>query len=875
VFSFISIILQKIRNSMKATFLTFSLLAFLLTFSTQTLALDFTVNLTTDEHDADTLGTVCDADLATPGEQCTLRAAIEQANALSSNDRVLFSLPANSTIYLKLNNAEIPIQNNGALEIIGTSTDNLTIYGSGAHRIFYINEASAIISEIILRSGTGGNTSNYEWRGGAIFANGGSLTLDGVYIRENKTEIGGGIYFLGGTHRILNSTISDNTGNSCGGFANSGNLTIINSTISGNSANGSAGGFCTLQQGSTVLRNVTVTNNGAKWGGGIQTRSGGALNLGNTIVADNNSSCFPEMLFSGGTITSVGGNLIGDAVGDSTDTNIPVTYHQSDIQGLNPMLNKLTASSGEKIPTHGLSVLSPAIDAGLNDLAVDHSNGNAQLGFDQRGAGFPRIADGDNDGTATVDIGAYEGISAPPPVYSVSGQITNNGNPVAGAIVTVREYYYSRSTTTNWQGYYSILVYSGGPQTVSYTVTPYISDQTFTPSSKTFNSVAANQTVNFTATRTCPAPIAITSGQIVNGILQNGDCNNYDAYTFNGTAGQQIYIRLDSVDFMPSLYLYQRNYPGGTDLYQGTPYDAEGTMTRIPYRSGYVTLPHTGIYTILATPYTGYGAGSSYTGSYRLSFGTNCSYSINPNVANIPAAGDSGTITVTASPGCSWNAVSNDNWITLTSNGGTGNGTVSYSVAANTGVQRNGSITISGQNFPVTQTAASYNISGTVIYGNPPADQTRVIVSGVLMTVPSDSSISATTDLAGVYLLKNLIAGGNYTVTASKTGNINGISPFDATLVLRHVAANGVGPNALNANQQIAADASGDGNISPFDATLILRYIAAGTSNANTGQVGNWKFDPASRPYQPLNNSMSNENYSAILVGEVNGNWTP
>jgi hypothetical protein len=79
----------------------------------------------------------------------------------------------------------------------------------------------------------------------------------------------------------------------------------------------------------------------------------------------------------------------------------------------------------------------------------------------------------------------------------------------------------------------------------------------------------------------------------------------------------------------------------------------------------------------------------------------------------------------------------------------------------------------------------------------------------------------------------------------------------------------------LNPNQRLAADASGDGNITPFDATLILRYIAAGTQTANTGQVGNWKFDPVSRPYQPLNIMVSNDNYTAILIGEVNGNWAP
>jgi parallel beta-helix repeat protein len=169
------------------------------------------------------------------------------------------------------------------------------------------------------------------------------------------------------------------------------------------------------------------------------------------------------------------------------------------------------------------------------------------------------------------------------------------------------------------------------------------------------------------------------------------------------------------------------------------------------------------------------------------------------------------------------------------------------------------------------QDVAFYSISGTVTYGTSAAKT----VSGVLMSVSGSASSSINSDSSGNYLLGNLPAGGRYTVTPSKTGNINGISPFDATLVLRHVAANGQGPNALNANQQKAADTNGDGNITPFDATVILRYIAFGGPNANTGQVGTWKFDPVSNPHPALNSSVSGENYTAFLIGEVNGDWTP
>ncbi|HEX8565073.1 MAG TPA: SBBP repeat-containing protein [Pyrinomonadaceae bacterium] len=181
------------------------------------------------------------------------------------------------------------------------------------------------------------------------------------------------------------------------------------------------------------------------------------------------------------------------------------------------------------------------------------------------------------------------------------------------------------------------------------------------------------------------------------------------------------------------------------------------------------------------------------------------------------------------------------------------------------------------ENAPATADATTLtpppaSITGKVSYGTAPAEQSK-FVSGVTVSVGGVNS--PTTNASGTYLLQNLTQGVNYTVIASKSGNINGISPFDATLILRHIAANGTGPNVLNANQRIAADANGDGSISPFDATQILRYVAAGSQNANTGQIGNWKFTPANRPYEPLNGNLFDQNYTAILVGEISGDWAP
>jgi hypothetical protein len=83
-----------------------------------------------------------------------------------------------------------------------------------------------------------------------------------------------------------------------------------------------------------------------------------------------------------------------------------------------------------------------------------------------------------------------------------------------------------------------------------------------------------------------------------------------------------------------------------------------------------------------------------------------CTYGIAPTSANPPAAGVTGaTVTVTATTGCAWTATSNAGFLTITGGAsGSGNGTVTYNVAANSGAsQRAGTLTIANQTFTVTQ----------------------------------------------------------------------------------------------------------------------------------------------------------------------------
>jgi WD40 repeat protein len=87
--------------------------------------------------------------------------------------------------------------------------------------------------------------------------------------------------------------------------------------------------------------------------------------------------------------------------------------------------------------------------------------------------------------------------------------------------------------------------------------------------------------------------------------------------------------------------------------------------------------------------------------------GIYCSYAISPSNRSFTAEGGNAYVNLAAQEACSWSAVSNDNWITITS-GATGSsyGTIYYSVGANTtGAGRTGTLTISGHTFTVFQTA--------------------------------------------------------------------------------------------------------------------------------------------------------------------------
>ena len=106
-------------------------------------------------------------------------------------------------------------------------------------------------------------------------------------------------------------------------------------------------------------------------------------------------------------------------------------------------------------------------------------------------------------------------------------------------------------------------------------------------------------------------------------------------------------------------------------------------------------------------------SGNQYQGAFvdnvaiTATFPAPCTYSLNATSLSVTASGGTGSIAVTpSSSSCAWTATSNAAWITVTSGAsGTGNGSVGFSVGANSGPARGGTITVAGQTFTVNQAA--------------------------------------------------------------------------------------------------------------------------------------------------------------------------
>ncbi|MFZ2808072.1 MAG: BACON domain-containing carbohydrate-binding protein [Desulfosalsimonadaceae bacterium] len=129
-----------------------------------------------------------------------------------------------------------------------------------------------------------------------------------------------------------------------------------------------------------------------------------------------------------------------------------------------------------------------------------------------------------------------------------------------------------------------------------------------------------------------------------------------------------------------------------------------------------------------------------------------CTYNIDPTSKSFTPSNGTASIVVDSSLNyCKWTAVSNDAWIIVTGvSSGTGDGTVSYSIAKNaTCTSRSGTITIAGKTFTVIQDAAACTYTVTI---NTAGDGSGTL-SEITQTVSRGSSltVSATPEISSLF----------------------------------------------------------------------------------------------------------------------------
>ena len=81
-----------------------------------------------------------------------------------------------------------------------------------------------------------------------------------------------------------------------------------------------------------------------------------------------------------------------------------------------------------------------------------------------------------------------------------------------------------------------------------------------------------------------------------------------------------------------------------------------------------------------------------------------------------------------------------------------------------------------------------------------------------------------------------------------------------------------MGLDGLTPLQRRASDVDGDGAVLMYDAVQVARY-AVGLTDVGGFQIGNWIFDPQNRIYQDISGIQENQDFTAMIVGDVDGGW--
>lgn len=468
-------------------------------------AVTFTVNSTADTVDA----TPGDGSCADAGGNCTLRAAVMEANALAGADMIVFSPSTNGIpITLSITGSEGAVTGseanmndldiNEALTITGNGPANTIVQAgastaTGIDRVFQVNAArnatfdSSIVGLTVRhgRSATsrgGGIRFSGENQSLPIFTFDGTLVIDNcVFTANESAALGGGIFSEQGVITITNTEISSNTSLDGGGGgifhhserdAPSTVFTMTGCTVTGNQAQdavndalntGNGGGVGVDGESFHVIQSTNISGNQAEHDGGGMLLRGVTSIPGDTLVSGNTAG-----RNGGGIYHDLEPVFVGPS-GDSSLSGVTITgntavvsggaiFHDRDVLGIEgctiggtTTADRNTALNGGGIATFP-DVNIPAAPGAVNIIDSPISGNNAS----SNGGGIF------NDGR-TVQISGLSPLGGPSADHANTatngGAIANNSGSLmmTGGLI-------SRNAVTGDGGGVSV---SGGSVTLS------------------------------------------------------------------------------------------------------------------------------------------------------------------------------------------------------------------------------------------------------------------------------------------------------------------------------------------------------------------------------------------------------------------------
>jgi hypothetical protein len=159
-----------------------------------------------------------------------------------------------------------------------------------------------------------------------------------------------------------------------------------------------------------------------------------------------------------------------------------------------------------------------------------------------------------------------------------------------------------------------------------------------------------------------------------------------------------------------------------------------------------------------------------------------CAFALGGSSQQMPAAGGSGSVTVTAAGGCAWTASSQASWLSITEgSSGTGSGVVRFAASENAGPPRSGTLLVGGRTFTVNQ-------EGGCAYSIAPEQQSVDAGGGmatVIVTAAAECAWTAAANVPWITVESGSTGSGSGRVQLSVAANPEGQRTGTATIAGR------------------------------------------------------------------------------------------